>query len=157
MATDYFQFQLKNQLNLVIPLEQVAEVLTLPRSEICPIPGVNQALLGVINQRGQLLWIVDLNQLLNQSPLQQLRQSSPKLTVIVVSANDKKIGCLVSKLQGIATQDELDFSSSQELDLPAIDQPLIISQSESLNFLNIEAIFTAIQQEGKREKHIIIP
>jgi twitching motility protein PilI len=60
MLTDYFHVQLRQGMEVVLPLDSAVEVITLNQKEICPIPGVSPALLGVVNHRGKLLWVLQV-------------------------------------------------------------------------------------------------
>ena len=64
MLKDYFHVQLGSAEQLAIPLDNATEAISAIRLDVCPIPGVPAYLLGVINQRGRLLWMLDLATLL---------------------------------------------------------------------------------------------
>ncbi len=68
MSKDYFYGQLRQSKNILFPLESTEEVISLTYGEICPVPGVSFALLGVVNQRGKLLWVLDLSDLFQIAP-----------------------------------------------------------------------------------------
>ncbi|MBW4636763.1 MAG: chemotaxis protein CheW [Gloeocapsa sp. UFS-A4-WI-NPMV-4B04] len=111
MLTDYFHVQLRQGMEVVLPLDSAVEVITLNQKEICPIPGVSPALLGVVNQRGKLLWVLQLSDFLGlaKSPKQRLQDNLILLVVTTESANSSAIGrecqlaCVVSALKGIVT------------------------------------------------------
>ena len=62
---EYYDIQLGKRARLVLPSELVAETIAIERGEICPIPGVKDAYLGVISRRGKLLWVLDLAEFLS--------------------------------------------------------------------------------------------
>lgn len=68
MSTDYFYVQLRRSVRVAVPLAQTAEVAMLSQTQVCPIPGVASALLGVVSQRGKLLWVLELSDLLGLPP-----------------------------------------------------------------------------------------
>ena len=112
MLTDYFHVQLRQGMEVVLPLDSAVEVITLNQKEICPIPGVSPALLGVVNQRGKLLWVLQLSDFLGlaNSPNQVRLQDNLILLVVTTElANSSAIGrecqlaCVVSALKGIVT------------------------------------------------------
>lgn len=61
---DYLSFQVKSSVRLAVPADWVVETLTLNSHEICPIPGVNGGILGVVNYQEQLVWVMDLGEYL---------------------------------------------------------------------------------------------
>jgi twitching motility protein PilI len=109
MIVDYFKVELAQSRLLAIALERTAEVLTLQRSEICPVPGVKSELLGVSNQRGKLLWFVDLSSLLKITPPSPHLSRQKKVTAIVLTSENQKIAGVVSSLKGIITLDSQEF------------------------------------------------
>lgn len=108
MINDYFCGQLRQSLKVLFLLENTQEVISVKYGEISPVPGVSSALLGVVNQRGKLLWVLDLSDLL-QIPLDQTnRRASDTLTLLLLSnskTSGQQVGCVVSALEGIISLD----------------------------------------------------
>jgi twitching motility protein PilI len=107
MNADYLQVGLSKKNSLLIPTTNAVEVISRKRSDICPIPGLLSSLLGVVNQRGRLLWVLDLASLLGladdragggkTSPQSgSLRDREKKLdreeVTIVILADDRERG-----------------------------------------------------------------
>ncbi len=106
MINDYFFVQLRQSVNVLFPLTSTEEVISLTYGEVCPVPGVSSALLGVANQRGKLLWVLDLSDLLQISSEQTRPQDNLTLLVLNNSKNSgQQIGCVVSALKGIIPLD----------------------------------------------------
>jgi len=80
---------------LVAPLEDIAEVITLPR--ITSVPRVREWLLGVANVRGRLVPIVDLHQFLGMPATQPVS----RWRVLVVEDGDVVTGFVVEQLLGM--------------------------------------------------------
>lgn len=141
MIIDYFKVELAQSQPLAIALEKTAEVLTLQRSEICPVPGVRPELLGVSNQRGKLLWFVDLSAILQiASPsLQSSRRE--KVTAIVLSSENLRVAGVVANLKGIIDLDPKDFQPHPH--------PCLLAQTtlddSPLRILDVESIFQTLQ------------
>jgi twitching motility protein PilI len=111
---EFFQIQLHRDTSLLIPLANTIEILACYRQEICPIPGVAPNLLGVVNQRGKLLWILALSELLGLTQREDRFNFPEKLFVLTLTAESKRassevdeqqsqVGCVVEKLQGIVS------------------------------------------------------
>lgn len=143
---DYFIVELTNQKKIAIPLEKIQEVITVNYADICPIPGVKNSLLGLISQRGILLWLLDLSLLLQNVPSFSNRLSSSTILVTKLGKNNvglivKKLGEIKDFLQDNISQDNLEKSSS----IPLLNEYLdsfIHNEKELLPILNLANIQT---------------
>jgi twitching motility protein PilI len=149
MVTDYFCGQLHQSVNILFPLESTEEVISLAAEEICPIPGVDSALLGVVNQRGKLLWVLELSELLQIDPAQNHKKLPDNLTLLVLGGNSgQQIGCVVSALKGIITLDlakqSLNSSFSQMGNL--VGMKSITFNDEDYALIDVQAILTNIYE-----------
>ncbi|WP_330203454.1 chemotaxis protein CheW [Cyanobacterium sp. Dongsha4] len=143
---DYFIVELTNQKKIAIPLEKIQEVITANYADICPIPGVKNSLLGLISQRGILLWLLDLSLLLQNVPSFSNRLSSSTILVTKLGKNNvglivKKLGEIKDFLQDNISQDNLEKSSS----IPLLNEYLdsfIHNEKELLPILNLANIQT---------------
>ena len=155
MLTDYFHVQLRQGMEVVLPLDSAVEVITLNQKEICPIPGVSPALLGVVNQRGKLLWVLQLSDFLGlaKSPKQRLQDNLILLVVTTESANFSAIGrkcqlaCVVSALKGIVTLNSIKIKPVSARLAPNLGSFLSgvteIEQSV-VGVLNVNTVLSAI-------------
>ncbi len=105
-VTEYFHVELPRGVNVAIPLDQTAEVLSLQTRDICLIPGVSPALMGISNQRGRLLWMLDLLQILGLAHASS-QSTNERLTALVVREvtpqQPRQFACVVSHLRGLIT------------------------------------------------------
>lgn len=149
---DYFFVQLRQSIKVVLPLNSVKEVISLSYGEVCPIPGVVPALLGVVNQRGKLLWVLDLSDLLKIPSSKENIRSQANLTVLVLGdrINERQVGCVVATLKGVVA---LDSTELQALDaritttLKSFSSAIAIVEEEAVAALDINAILNNIQTE----------
>ena len=111
---DYFIVELVNQDKLAIPLTQVKEVISVTNNDICPIPGVKNAVAGMTNQRGNLLWLLDLSLLVSKTSSLTNQINSAK--VIITQFPEQRLGLMVSKLEAIS-----DLPSTQHQDDSIVD------------------------------------
>jgi twitching motility protein PilI len=141
MIIDYFKVELAQSQPLAIALDQTAEVLTLQRSEICPVPGVKPELLGVSNQRGKLLWFVDLSAILQIAFPSFQSSRREKITAIVLSSENLKVAGVVANLKGIIDLDSRDFQPHPH--------PCLLGQTRlddsPLRILDVESVFQTLQ------------
>jgi len=154
MIKEYFCVQLRESLKVGLPLEHTAEVISLSRGEICPIPGVASSLLGVVNQRGRLLWVLELSDLLQLAPPVMRSRPQDRLTLLLMTQDENstlgksqpQLACVVSALQGIVSLNPDKFqlvptNSRFKVFVSGITE---IEQS-SVAILNPKAIFAELQ------------
>lgn len=91
---------------LVVPLEEIAEVIAVPR--VTRIPRAPAWLRGIANVRGRLVPIIDLRDLLGVSP----REPGSRWRVLVAVQSDRIAGFVVDAILGMVAVSE---------DAPALD------------------------------------
>ncbi|HEY9625570.1 MAG TPA: chemotaxis protein CheW [Crinalium sp.] len=149
MITEYFCLQLRQALQVAVPVSSTLEVLTLMPNQICAIPGVDPVLQGVVNWRGKLLWSLDLSDFLGlrieSADAKQAIAST--LTAIVIAQDNptRQLACIVSSLRGV--QEILD-SQVQPIatHLPSVVHQYsngIVSLDSPLLLLNPSAILNS--------------
>jgi positive phototaxis protein PixI len=67
----FLRFLLRPDTKVMLPVFQVTEVLKIPYGQIVPIPHMPAWVMGVYNWRGEILWMVDLGQLVGLTPWYQ--------------------------------------------------------------------------------------
>ena len=106
----FLRFNLVPNNNLMIALREIAAVLKIPLGQIVPIPEMPSWVMGVYNWRGQIVWMVDMGELLGFTPWyqQSLVASNHKAIVIHPRSQNQKnrssgnlIGLVVSDVDEI--------------------------------------------------------
>ena len=149
MITDYFCCQLRQSVKVLFPLESTEEVISLTYEEICPVPGVSAALIGVVNQRGKLLWVLELSDLLQIEPDKKSRRSLDNLTLLVLSNSrnsDQQLGCVISHLEGIIPVDLQVQSLIYDSHLAGkeLNTSSIVLDNEKHTLIDVQAILKNI-------------
>jgi chemotaxis signal transduction protein len=103
MAIEYFQVELRQGLQVGLPVGTSREVLSPEARQLCSIPQVHPALMGVTTWRGQLLWHVSLSDLLCLRQDDRTIRSAPTAIVMAAPDSPTHIGCWVSQLKGTFT------------------------------------------------------
>lgn len=155
MLKDYFYVQLRQSTKVILPLDSTKEVISITYAEVCPIPGVSSALLGVVNQRGKLLWVLDLSDLLKLPYSQKNIRPQENLTLLVLNdpnnlsgQHDRQIGCIVSSLKGVIALDSAEFqplNSQISTSLKSFASAIALVQDEPVALLDINTILNNIQ------------
>lgn len=92
----------------LLPLADIVEVLQVPLTNVLPVPGVADPVLGLCNWRGNMLWLVDFNALAGYAPLVEGMAGQP-LTVLIIRTPDKAMGL------GISQFDDIEYSDLTHL------------------------------------------
>jgi positive phototaxis protein PixI len=98
-------FPIGSQGNALLPLNRINEILRISPYEILPIPKTPTCVLGVYNWRGDMLWLIDLDQLVGYPS--SLQQDIPvtMAVVIVVQIEEHYVGLLVRSVNDIEQWD----------------------------------------------------
>ncbi|MEA5515792.1 chemotaxis protein CheW [Nodularia sp. UHCC 0506] len=131
----------------VISLQQITEVFQVSLADICGVPQMPSCVLGIYNWRGEMLWLVDLEEMLGYPPVLQEANLLSNMMAIVLEREGKHLGLLVRSLMDIEWLDSNQIKPpSAELFYPAMLpflQGYLINSAEEM-VLSLDA--TAIIQ-----------
>ena len=88
-SEQFLRFHLLPDTTVLLPIQQLTEVLTIPRSQIVPIFQMPTWVMGAYNWRSEVLWIVDLGYLVGLTPWYQRANNTSAYTAIVLQAPTK--------------------------------------------------------------------
>ncbi|MEM1308281.1 MAG: chemotaxis protein CheW [Cyanobacteria bacterium P01_H01_bin.153] len=111
----FLQFRLAEESKILLPLHDVVEVLQLETAEILPVPEVSSWVVGVCNWRGEILWLVDLNTLVGNSPLWQQEPTLEQPTAIIVQSEGCAVGLVVNQVNDVEQFDPEHISQQTDL------------------------------------------
>ena len=98
----FLRFSLEPKTAVMLPIEQVTEVLKLSLNKIVPIPQMPSWTMGIYNWRGEILWTVDLGDLLGLNTWQEQQINRSYITAIIISyPNSSKAKGLEKKSIGL--------------------------------------------------------
>jgi twitching motility protein PilI len=108
MSAEYFHVQLRQDVHVAIPVIAAVEVTEHSLESICPVPGVDPVLLGVVNWRGNLLWNVDLSDFLGvKADESELLSVSKRSSIVIADGrSQRRLCCWVNRLVGMMTLTE---------------------------------------------------
>jgi len=145
MTADYFWIDVGLDMSVAIPLAKTREVLSFPWSSLCEIPGVRPELLGVSNQQGNLLWVIDLPQLLMPSRERYRENKTLGNTKAVVLVGEGCQGAAIA----VGFKGILSFEAAE---LARTDQPFLLAQARhsegAIGILDVDQIFAFFQGAG---------
>ncbi|MDC0835473.1 hypothetical protein AY599_01450 [Leptolyngbya valderiana BDU 20041] len=166
MERDYFKIRVSSTVRVALPLSQIEAALQIDRRLVCPVPGVAPALLGVINRRGTLTWVLDLSHFLELGPLpaipgQALKaialSASPtsNAAVVGISENDPHrnraprpaVACVVTDLEGVfSPQRELPVTKRLKPRLQGLMKQIVYDGTTGLAVLDSPALLQALRE-----------
>ncbi len=106
LGTGYLRVSLFDAVSVLLPLTQVQEVIALPSHRLSALPNLPAPVLGLMNRRSQVLWLVDLVYLLGMG---RLELEALTHHVVVLKVGNVSLGVAVRAIEGMVsiTQDAL--------------------------------------------------
>lgn len=138
----YLKLQLDRRTVAVLPIEQAQQVLVVEAKRITPIPNMPNPVLGLLNQRSRVYWVIDLPQLLGLQALDSVQQ----YYVAIANADNCPLGLGFQELKGIVRLSSEALQPPLENISPSLSPYLkgcIQQENEVLLILNIQAIIHA--------------
>ena len=110
-SEQFLRFHLFPNTTVLLPIQQLTEVLTISRDQIVPIFHMPPWVMGVYNWRGEILWMVDLGHLMGLTPWHQQPISANAFTAVVLQAHSNQatptsikgqmLGVIVNRVEDI--------------------------------------------------------
>ncbi|MCU0526786.1 MAG: chemotaxis protein CheW [Elainella sp. Prado103] len=94
----YLKFRLNAKTPAAFAMRSVQEALILPNRRLTPMPNMPAPMLGLMNRRSRVLWVVDLSQLLG---LPALEPNIQQHTLILVQVGTVPLGLAVQQVEGM--------------------------------------------------------
>lgn len=97
----------------LLEAEIVTEVITISPKELLPVPQMPYCVLGIYSWRSEMLWVVDVENLLGYPPsLSEDADENETILVMVVQVQGQSMGLVVSRIDNIIEQNLEQFKSS---------------------------------------------
>ncbi|NJM96777.1 MAG: purine-binding chemotaxis protein CheW [Phormidesmis sp. RL_2_1] len=111
MGDAYLKFQLAPRVPAVFAARVVEEAIVLPTSQVTAIPNMPSCMLGLVNRRNRVIWIVNLVRLLGMPVPDRPRQHYS----MVIVKSGSSLGLMVDDIDGIVhlRPDELQPTPAQ--------------------------------------------
>lgn len=144
----YLKFRLNAQTSAIFSMRSVQEALVLPARRLAPMPNMPAAMMGLMNRRGRVIWVVDLAQLLELSVLDTNAQ---QYTLILIQVDSMPLGLAVQQVESMIRlqADEIQSPIGQVSDglVPYLRGCFVQKQEqhqEILLALDVEAIVKSL-------------
>lgn len=150
MQQEYFSVELSGSAHLAFPLEDLVKVIEIKPRNLYLMPGMPAFWLGVINYKGNLLWVLDSYDFFKLKS--QNYNSQQTLTAVIlqkrVKKSQKRVALIVKELRGILSLNDpenLPVDSS----LPSFCQPFIkgtiFGKGTAIDILDLGKFFSVLQ------------
>lgn len=106
----HLRFYVASSQELALSATGIREVISASLDRITPIPNASHWILGTLNLRGRVIWVVDLGQFLGESTA--LNTDRLEIPIIAVENQDTIVGLAVDQIVGM---DWLDVAGVQML------------------------------------------
>jgi len=117
----FLRFVLAHENDMLLPLDEILEVMQLPLEDIFPVPDMPGCILGVCSWQGETLWLVDLNHLVGYTPLCQQSQLIASPVVIVVQSAGHSLGLVVEQVSDVDLFDNSEIQMEPGLCAPSLE------------------------------------
>ncbi len=107
---------------IALDTETVQEVLVIPSHRLTVMPNMASPVMGLLNHRSRVIWVVDLPQLLGLAPL---NPRSPERHLAILQAGGISLGLAIAEVKGIIRFSPEDIASPLEHHLPAEMTPYL--------------------------------
>ncbi|MBW4467703.1 MAG: chemotaxis protein CheW [Pegethrix bostrychoides GSE-TBD4-15B] len=104
----YLKFRLNAQTPAVFSMRSVQEAMVLPTRRLTPMPNLPPAMMGLMNRRSRVIWVVDLGQLLELSTLDFNAQQH---SIILIQVGAVPLGLAVQQVEGMVRLDSSQIQS----------------------------------------------
>ena len=108
----YLRFQLEQHTPAILAVEYVQEVLIVPIGRLTPMPNMPKHMLGLLNRRNRVLWVIDLAQMLN---LQAFDADTRQYNIAIIRVGQVPLGLVVHAVKDVARFTHDSVQSVQRL------------------------------------------
>ncbi len=140
LGDTYLRFQLNQNTSAVLPVKHIQEAIVIPVSAVTPMPNMPECILGLINWRSRICWVVDLLGVMYLNPLDHNHR---QYSVVMIRVESVLLGLVVQTIKGTVklVSDTIESPIGQ---VPSALVPYlrgcIIQPSEILLVLDAQAI-----------------
>lgn len=98
LGDSYLSFYLNQQTPALLLMKYAQEVIVVPLNRLTPMPNMPGCVLGLLNRRSRVLWVVNLAKLINLPVTDPIAQ---QYQIIVIHVGKVKLGLIVQSVKGI--------------------------------------------------------
>lgn len=96
LEDSYLQFQINQQTTAVLSIKNIQEAIIIPVETVTSMPNMPAWILGLMNWRSRIIWVIDLPKMFNLDGINHRRQYN----IIVVKVESNILGLVVQQIKG---------------------------------------------------------
>ncbi|NEP12008.1 MAG: purine-binding chemotaxis protein CheW [Symploca sp. SIO1A3] len=142
----YLKFQLTQQTPAVLSMTQAQEVIVLAPSRLTPMPNMPAYVMGLLNRRSRVLWVIDLPRMLG---LSRVETNIQQYNIVIIRNELATLGLIVAAVEGvIRLKSECIQSPLEQVSSTIVPylRGCILQKEEILLLLDAEEIMRNAQQ-----------
>jgi positive phototaxis protein PixI len=146
----FLKVQLTAQQLAVLPMAQAQEAIAIPASRVTPMPNMPACVLGLLNHKSRVIWVVSLPQMLG---LESQSLNVQQYNIAIIRSGKTSLGLVVPAIQGVVRFDIETIQSIEGEVRPELVPYLrgcSIQEREMLWVLDAESIVNAPIFTGNR-------
>jgi len=137
----YLSMQLDRDVTVTVPLKFIRETLVLASDRFTQMPNVHPCLMGLIEHRSNIFWVLDLPQLLGFSPIDS---TAIDIHMAILQTTNMFLGLAVYRIGNVKRIMDTDIRSPVIQDLPKAIMPFLQgsleNETEKIYVLNTEML-----------------
>lgn len=140
LADTYLKFQLNEFTYAALPVKYLHEVVVVPVESIPSIPNMPACILGLINWRSRIIWVIDLPNMLN---LETISRKCREHKILIIQTESTTLALVVPEIIGTTRLMSNSIESPQEKfssELLPYLRGWVLQNQEQLLVLDIQAI-----------------
>ncbi|MBX9258035.1 chemotaxis protein CheW [Desmonostoc muscorum CCALA 125] len=146
----FLRFPLNGKVNGLLPLADLRGVIQVALTEILPVPQVAEFLLGIMNWRGEAIWILDLAALLGATHWCRREGVRNSGMAMLIQVQNQTVGLLVEQVNTIEVHDPQERLAISTSMLPTrlgsfLQGYFVDSQGSPLMLLDTQVVIQALQ------------
>ena len=146
----FLRFPLNSEVNNLLSLSDLQGTIHVKVKDILPVPHVAESWLGIINWRGEAIWILDLASFLGGTHWCRQGANASEGMAILIEVATQTIGLLVKKVDTIESYPREELLPVMESMIPKKEQQqffqgyFLDSDGKVLMLLNIPSLVRAL-------------
>ena len=121
----YLGFALDEEINALIALAELGGIINILQKDIVAVPDLPAWALGLYNWRGDIVWVIDLGQMLQFRPLNSRKNNLDKSAVLVIKAGKNYLGLAVDQVNELYWCDPAEVESPPTVDIAQLLLPIL--------------------------------
>jgi twitching motility protein PilI len=98
LGDTYLKFKFGQQTPAVLSMSRASEVVVLPVERLTPMPNMPAHVMGLLNRRSRILWVIDLASMLG---LPGIEINVQHYNIVIISNGSATFGLIVQAVEGV--------------------------------------------------------